>query len=162
MGGIAQAFATNGSVSCTNAQRILPTVAQCRHERQIDTALHRRTSPIQPLLPRFCAHHAPVHEQRCAVTSPMCNEDHLPGRLACQTHRGMEDRWTYYNQVGGYRLKQRLRAEGQTFEVCPNSVLRLGVPEIVVQCPSPGLRLQEANPNPKCRGEVGYNRAPLP
>lgn len=91
----------------------------------------------------------------------MCHEDHLPGRLACQAHREMEDRWTYYNQVGGYRLKQRLRAEGQTFEVCPNSVLRFGVPEIVVQCPSPGVRLQKVW-HPKYRGKVGYNRAPLP
>ncbi|CAN0482789.1 unnamed protein product, partial [Ectocarpus sp. 12 AP-2014] len=44
-------------------------------------------------------------------------QDHLPGRLACQAHQYMENRWIYYNSQGGYRLQQRMRAEGQTWEV---------------------------------------------
>ncbi|CAN0314163.1 unnamed protein product, partial [Ectocarpus sp. 6 AP-2014] len=71
------------------------------------------------------AHHAPIHEHRCAVTSPMCEEDHVPGHLACQAHRHLEERWTYYNSQGGYRLQQRMRAEGQDVEPADIRLLRV-------------------------------------
>lgn len=68
--------------------------------------------------PRFCPHHAPIYEHRCAVTYPECPNDHEDGSLACAEHAGMERRWKFFNNAGTYRRKQRMRAAGVQFEVC--------------------------------------------
>ena len=65
------------------------------------------TYPKLPLLvplfvvpARFCALHEPIHGHRCAVTLPMCQNNHLPGCLACAQHRHLELRWEFYNSFG--------------------------------------------------------------
>ena len=68
---------------------------------------------------RYCAWHAPIHEQYRAVTVTElhCQNIHEPNRLASVEHSALENRWERYETVGGHRLTQRLRAAGEEVEV---------------------------------------------
>lgn len=112
--------------------RLLPPALPCTHFLRMDitmlpvlTVATNTDTPFALLAhlllrnPRFCEHHAPTYEHRCAVTSPECLNDHEDGGLACAEHADMERRWKFFNNAGTYRRKQRMRAAGVQFEVLP-------------------------------------------